>query len=344
MSKLGAQTWEFQRPPVLISTGTVAGKLESEGPIGHLFDVKHSSDRVENLTWEQSEQVFFQEAVHVALQKANLLPQQVDVMVGGDLSAQLTSSYLGLKQFSVPILGVYSACASICESLFLASFLVENGFAKVAVAGTSSHTSAAERQFRYPTEYGVQKPPTAQRTVTGSGVAILGDSPAAALPIRITHATVGKVMDYGISNPWEMGAAMAPAAAHTLTTHFKDTGRSPADYDCIATGDLGHIGHQILRKLLADEGYTHLTQLTDCGILIFDPNQPEVFSGGSGGACCSLVTFSHLIDRMIDGQYKRLLISATGALLSTISAQQHETIPGISHAIAFERIEEEELK
>jgi stage V sporulation protein AD len=336
VTKLGRQSWSFERPIALRAVGTVAGQLESEGPLQSFFDVKHTNDRLNGETWEKSEQLFFQQATEVALQKADLRPEQVGMVVGGDLSAQLTSFYMGLKEMPIPMLGVYSACATICEALIVAGMLVEQGYADYAVAGTSSHTSAAERQFRYPTEYGVQKPPTAQRTVSGSGVAVLGGSPQ---DIVMTHATIGRIVDFGVTSPWEMGAAMAPAALDTLVRHFADTGRSPADYDCIATGDLGHIGHQILREMLEERGFSHLTQLTDCGMLIYSPHQSEVFSGGSGGACCSLVTFGYLLHELKQGKYRRILVSATGALLSSVSAQQGQSIPGISHAIVLERKE-----
>lgn len=339
MSRVGRQTWDLQSTPVYIAgVGTVAGTLESAGPLGLEFDVRLDNDRVQNDTWEHSEQHMFATAVHTALQRADLTSEQIDMLIGADLNAQLTGFYFGTRALSRPSLGVYSACASICEGLAVGSLLVHTKHASRVVVGTSSHTSTAERQFRYPTEYGAQKPPTAQRTVTGSGAAVLtnerhGEGPT----IQITHATVGSVIDYGISSPWEMGAAMAPAAAYTILQHLRDTDRTVADYDCIATGDLGRIGHGILKDLLTEQDVTALDHLTDCGILIYDENQPEVFSGGSGGACCTIVTFGHLLKRLLDGTYRRILVSATGALLSTVSTQQSDSIPSVSHAIAFER-------
>lgn len=338
MTKIGKQTWSFTNHiPRVLSTGTVAGKLESEGPLGQFFDMCHQNDRIDGDTWEHSEQIFFDEATQIALQKAKLTYEDIDVMIGGDLNAQLISFYLALRPFSIPSLGVYSACASICEGLSLGALLIDTQYANRVLVGTSSHTSSAERQFRYPTEYGAQKPPTAQRTVTGAGMAVLSDSGS---NIAITSATIGKVIDMGIQSPWEMGAAMAPAALDTLITHFEDTHTKPEDYDCIATGDLGHIGHQILSELLAQKGFSMDKKLTDCGMLIYSKNQSEVFSGGSGGACCTLVTFAHLLKELSSGGMKRILISATGALLSAISAQQKDSIPGISHAIVFERKDE----
>lgn len=336
MTKLGKQTWNFHSNPVYVaSTGTVAGQLEGQGPLGGAFDVCLESDRIDGDTWEHSEQTMFAQAAQIALKKTNFTAEQVDAMIGADLNAQLSSFYLGLRGFSIPALGIYSACASICEGLAIGSLLIHSGHAERALVGTSSHTSTAERQFRYPTEYGAQKPATAQRTVTGAGASILTNTASA---IEITHATIGKVNDYGITSPWEMGAAMAPAAADTLTAHLRDTGRAWSDYDCIATGDLGRIGHAILKDLLAERHQAdNPSNLTDCGMLIYDEKQSEVFSGGSGGACCTIVTFSHLFDRLLKGTYKRILVSATGALLSSMTAQQHDSIPCVSHAIVFER-------
>jgi stage V sporulation protein AD len=252
MSRLGRATWDFQSTPVYVEGyGTVAGQLEGRGPLGADFDLVLENDRIDDDTWEHSEQRMFAKAVQLAMTTANVTAEQIDVLVGADLNAQLTAFYLGTRAFARPSLGVYSACASICESLAVAGLLVHTGHVDRAVAGTSSHTSTAERQFRYPTEYGAQKPPTAQRTVTGSGAVVLGTS---VHPIQVTHATVGTVVDYGIASPWEMGAAMAPAACDTILQHLSDTGRSVKDYDLIATGDLGHVGLKLLKELLAEKG------------------------------------------------------------------------------------------
>ncbi len=264
------------------------------------------------------------EAARIALNKASLQPTDIDLMVGGDLNAQLSSFYFGLRSYSIPALGLFSACASITEAFAVAGMALDGGYASRALIGTSSHNSTAERQFRYPTEYGVQKPPSAQRTVTGAGVCVLAKNGG---DICISAATIGRVIDLGVKSPWDMGAAMAPAAESTLVAHFSDTGRTPADYDCIATGDLGRVGHSILMELLAKRQFDTGEQFTDCGILIFNPDQPEVLSGGSGGACCTLVTFGHLMRQLHNGHWKRVLIAATGALLSPVTTQQGDTIP-----------------
>lgn len=337
MARLGRQTWDLQSTPVYVEgVGTVAGTLEGEGPLGGDFDIVLDNDRIGGDTWEHSEQMMFAKAAQRAMNDANVSTEQVNAFIGADLNAQLTGFYLGTRAFAFPALGVYSACASICEGLAMAGLLVHTGHAQKVLVGTSSHASTAERQFRYPTEYGAQKPPTAQRTVTGSGVAVIGNAHRS---LQITHATIGRVMDYGIASPWEMGAAMAPAAFSTIDQHLTDTGRTLDDYDLVASGDLGHVGLSLLKQLLGERGHSSstLTRVTDCGAMIYASAQPEVFSGGSGGACCTIVTFGHLFKKLMDGTYRRILVSATGALLSAVSVQQKDTIPSISHAIAIER-------
>jgi len=332
--KTGKQTWTFTSEPRIVERATVAGKTESEGPLGELFDVRHTDDRFNSDTWEHAEQAMFNEAANFALSKSGLSPQDMDVVVGGDLNAQLTSFYFGLRPFPIPALGTYSACATLSEAFAVAALTVDSQMADYALVGTSSHNSTAERQFRYPTEYGAQKPPSAQRTVTGAGMAVLGRTGG---KIAVTHATIGQVQDFGIESPWEMNAAMAPAAAATIEAHLRDTGRTVEDYDCIATGDLGFVGHTILRELFAQKNIHPKGILTDCGMLIYDKNQPEVFSGGSGGACATLVTFAHLFRQLENDTWRRLMVVATGALLSSVSAQQNDTVPSVAHAIVFER-------
>lgn len=334
MPKQGRQTWEFSRPPHIQATSTVAGKLESDGPFGALYDIRHDDDRLGKTTWEQAEQQLVSEAAQTVLSKSGMTDTDIDLMVGADLNAQLSGFYFGTRALSIPALGVFSACASICEALTVSALAVEAGFANRVLVGTSSHTSTAERQFRYPTEYGVQKPPTAQRTVTGAGMALLSRTGG---PVRVTAATIGRVYDFGIQSPWEMGAAMAPAAHATIHSHLEDTGRTFTDYDAVFTGDLGRVGLGILEELLLADGIDFGQRLFDCGAEIYYESQSEVFSGGSGGACCTLVTFSHVLNQLLSGHWTRVLVSATGALLSAVTAQQNETIPCISHAVVLER-------
>jgi len=334
MPRQGENTWLFSTLPSIIARATSSGKEETAGPLGDLFDFRHNDDREGHDTWEHAEQAMLAEAANGVLVKAKMTADQVDLLIGADLNAQLSSFYFGLRSFSAPALGIYSACASICEALAFACLCIDSGMATVVLVGTSSHNSTAERQFRYPTEYGTQKPPTAQRTVTGAGVALVGRSETS---ICIPAATIGSVIDFGITSPWEMGAAMAPAACSTIVQHLKDTGKTIEDFDCIATGDLGDIGHNILLELLQMENIYPGNKLLDCGMLIFNQHQPEVFSGGSGGACCSLVSFGHFLKKLENGEWNRVLVCATGALLSSITVQQGDSIPCISHAICFER-------
>jgi stage V sporulation protein AD len=331
--KLGKQTWAFSSEPRIVAAGTVAGPVESAGPFGSDFDV-NCKDEACKTTWEKMEQDLFSQAVQVVFQKSGVTPHDIDLVFGGDLNAQLTGFYFSHRDFAIPTLGLFSACATFAESLALAGLAMDSGVAHRALVGTSSHFSTAERHFRFPTEYGAQKPPTAQRTVTGAGVALLGQTGGT---VAITHATIGEIKDYGITSPWEMGAAMAPAAESTIVAHLNDTGRTLRDYDCVATGDLGRIGHAILKDLFEQRGLSVDTNLTDCGMLIFRPDQPEVFSGGSGAACSSLVTLAHFLKKLEHGEWRRVLVAATGALLSAVTAQQNETIPAICHAIVLER-------
>jgi stage V sporulation protein AD len=334
MGLIGKQTWQFASKPVLVSTGAVVGPKEGEGPLGQDFDAVHQDPYLGQDSWEKAERRLIEEACETALKKANLKNDQIDVMYAGDLLNQNVTSNFAARTIAVPFLGLFGACSTSMESLALAAMTVDAGFAKHAIAATASHNSTAERQFRYPTEYGGQKPPTAQCTVTGAGAAIVGKTGNGP---RITHATIGKVIDLGVKSPFEMGPAMAPAAADTITRHLRDTGHTPDDYDLIITGDLARVGHKIAEELLQKEGIYLGDKFKDCGILIFDPDQSEVFAGGSGCACCAVVTYGHLLKRMEKGELNRILVCATGALLSPLSTQQGETIPCIAHAVVIER-------
>ena len=334
MPLVGKQTWQFNSRPVLLAAAAVVGPKEGQGPLGQDFDAVIDDAYFGQDSWEKAERRFLEEAAQVAMTKANVTGDQLDVMFAGDLLNQIVTSNFAARTLAVPFLGLFGACSTSMESLALAALTVESGFAKQALAATASHNSTAERQFRYPTEYGGQKPPTAQCTVTGGGAAIVGRQGTG--PV-ITHATIGKVVDLGVKSPFEMGPAMAPAAADTIARHFQDTGRTPDDYDLIVTGDLARVGQPLAAELLEQEGLYLGDKFKDCGILIFDPDQPEVFSGGSGCACCAAVTYGHLLKRMEKGELDRILVCATGALLSPLSSQQGESIPCVAHAVAIER-------
>ncbi|WP_018131930.1 stage V sporulation protein AD [Effusibacillus pohliae] len=334
MGKLGKQTWQFRNQPRILACSAVVGPKEGEGPLKNDFDVIHDEPYVGENSWEKAEQKLLQESIQLAVKKGGVPLSQVDVILAGDLINQITVSSFSARSIGAPYLGIFGACSTAMEGLAFAAQLVDAGFADYAVAATSSHNSTAERQFRYPTEYGGQKPPSAQCTVTGAGAALVGKGLQGPL---ITYATIGKVIDMGIKSPWEMGPAMAPAAVDTITAHFRDTGRTPDDYDLIVTGDLARVGHPIAAELLEAEGYRMQDKFTDCGMLIFHPDQPEVFSGGSGCACCATVTYGYLMRRMAEGKLNRMLVVATGALLSPLTVQQGETIPCIAYAVAIER-------
>lgn len=339
MAKIGRQTWEFTNQPRIISTHTSVGPKEGAGPLGDDFDHVHPDAYLGTDSWEKAERLLAEEATQKAIDKAGLQTSDIDIAIAGDLLNQIITASFSARSLSVPFLGIYNACATSMEGLAIASALTDGGYATYALAATSSHNSTAERQYRYPTEYGAQKPPTAQCTVTGAGAAIVTtqkDPKYRSLPI-VTHATIGKVIDLGIKSPWEMGPAMAPAAADTIHTHFDDTGRTPDDYDLIITGDLARVGLPIARELLEKQGYNFGDKLQDSGIWIYNESQEEVFSGGSGAACSAVVAYGPLFKRMKKGEFSRILVVATGALLSPITTMQGESIPCIAHAVAIER-------
>ncbi|KAB3531488.1 stage V sporulation protein AD [Alkaliphilus serpentinus] len=329
----GHQTWIFENRPVLHSCAAIGGPFEAAGPLSADFDLLHEDIWLGQNSFEKAEKRFLEEACEFAIRKGGLKKEDINVFLSGDLMNQIISSSFAARTIGVPFLGLFGACSSSMESLAVASALVNGKFAKYALAAASSHNAAAEKQFRYPTEYGAQKPPTAQWTVTGAGAAVVtdsGDGP------YITSATVGRVVDMGISDPFNMGGAMAPAAVDTIQAHFRDLNRGLDYYDMIATGDLGKVGHRIATDLLTEHGLKINEDIfTDCGLLIYGDNK-QVFAGGSGCACSATVTYGHIMNRVKKGELKKILIVATGALLSPMSYQQKESIPCIAHAVSIE--------
>ena len=329
--KLGAQTAALTHPPVLMAWANVVGKKEGEGPLGNTFDYIDTDDTFGETTWEKSESAMQKQALGLALNKGGLAASNLDWLFAGDLLNQCIGSSYAARDQQVPFLGLYGACSTMGEGLALASMTLDGGFGERAGVVVSSHFCTAERQYRTPLEYGGQRTPTAQWTVTGSGAAILsreGEGP------RITHVTVGKIVDKGITDTNNMGAAMAPAAFDTITAHFRDTGRKPSDYDLIVTGDLGVLGSELLLELLRREGL-QLPNHMDCGCLIFDEKKQDVHCGGSGCGCCASVLTGHLLNGLQNGKWKTILFCPTGALHSPTSAFQGESIPGICHAVAI---------
>ncbi|MBM7613522.1 stage V sporulation protein AD [Alkaliphilus hydrothermalis] len=329
----GHQTWVFENKPVLISSAAVGGPFEGQGALSDDFDLLHEDIWLGQDSFEKAEKKLMEDACEIAIRKGGMKKEDIQFFLSGDLMNQIISSSFTARTLGVPFLGLFGACSSAMEGLAIAAQLVDSGFADNALAAASSHNAAAEKQFRYPTEYGAQKPPTAQWTVTGAGAGLVskqGNGP------RITSATIGRVIDMGLSDPFNMGGAMAPAAVDTLQQHLHDLNIHPSHYDLIATGDLGKVGHQIAGDLLSEHGFNIPSNvLTDCGLLIYKKHQP-VFSGGSGCGCSATVTYGHFMNRMRRGELKRILVVATGALMSPMSYQQKESIPCIAHAVSFE--------
>ncbi|EMI10126.1 stage V sporulation protein AD [Anoxybacillus gonensis] len=329
----GHRTWVFENRPVIVATATVGGPFEANGKIADDFDLLHEDLWLGEDSYEKAHKVLFEEAFFQAMKKARIEKEQVQFIIAGDLINQMTPSSFAARTLSTPYLGVFGACSTSMEALALSAFIVNYGGAKYILTGAASHNAAVEKQFRYPTEYGGQKPPTAQWTVTGAGVALVGkegDGP------RITSATIGRVVDMGLTDPFNMGGAMAPAAVDTIEAHIRDMGIDPSYYDLIVTGDLGKIGRTVSLDLLRKNGMElEEERYQDCGLLIYREGQP-VLSGGSGAGCSATVVYGHLLHRMKRGEIKRMLVVATGALLSPLTFQQGETIPCIAHAVAIE--------
>lgn len=331
--KIGKQTIKLENPPKIISTYSIVGPKEGEGPLGGYFHKILDDDTLGQDSFEKAESEMMYTAIKSAISNANLKEEDIDYLFAGDLLNQITSSSFAARELNIPFIGLYGACSTMSESLSVASLFLDGGFGNYVIASTSSHFSSAERQFRFPLEYGCQRCPTFQWTVTGSGAVVLGkngDFP------EVTYVTTGLVKDYGVKDANNMGAAMAPAAVDTIYNHFKDTGRTPKDYDVIATGDLGKVGKEITTKLLLDYGYDVKDNYVDCGDLIFDDEKQKTDSGGSGCGCSAVVTCGYFYKKLMKKEIKSLLLVSTGALMSTTSSLQGESIPGIAHAVAIE--------
>ncbi len=330
--KLGQQTLKFANPPRVASSAAIVGPKEGAGPLGNTFDRVMPDTLDGEQTWEKAERKMVKDAVNTALQKASMTKNQIDFFMAGDLLNQIISSNFAARDLGVPFIGLYGACSTMVEGMCVGSIVIDGGFANNIAIAASSHYDAAERQYRFPTELGTQRPPSAQWTVTGAGSMVIGSN---GIGPAITHATIGKVIDLGIKDANDMGSAMAPAAADTIITHFKDTGRQPSDYDLIITGDLASIGHSLTMQLVKQAGYDISQNYTDCGILVFDPSQ-DTHAGGSGCGCSAVVLSSYIMAQMKSGKYKRILAVGTGALLSPTSSMQGESIPGIGHAVVLD--------
>ena len=333
----GKQSWVFNNRPVITATGVTGGPFEKNGRLSSDFDVLYDDLWMGQDSYEKAHRQLLEVAAKTAFEKEGVNVEDIQFMIAGDLINQITPTSIAARQLKLPYFGIFGACSTSMEGLALASFIVNYGGGNYILTGATSHNAAVEKQFRYPTEYGGQKPPTAQWTVTGAGVGLVkaNEGQDHGKPVT-TSATIGKVIDLGLTDPFNMGGAMSPAAADTIVAHFKDLEIDPSYYDLIVTGDLGKIGHETTYGLLEKEGLSiKKEQFKDCGMLMYHDDQP-VQSGGSGAGCSATVLYGHLLNEMKKGTYKRILVVATGALLSPLTVQQKETIPCIAHAVSIE--------
>ena len=331
--KRGKQTLLLPSAPAIVGHAAVVGQKEGEGPLKACFDYISDDSYFGEKTWEKAESRMIRQCFELGCRKASLSPASLDFVFSGDLLNQCVSSAFAMKETALPYFGLYGACSTMAESLALAALLLDGGYGRTACAVTGSHFCSAERQYRFPLEYGGQRCPTSQWTVTGAGAVVLQSGGCG---VRVTHVTPGAIVDGGIKDANAMGAAMAPAAYETLKAHFADTGRTPQDYDAIFTGDLGALGHDILQKLFRDDGVELGCTYMDCGVLLFDLATQDVHAGGSGCGCSAAVLAGHILPGMEKGVWNRVLFAATGALMSPLTAQQGATIPGICHVVALE--------
>lgn len=329
------QSFRFNQSIRIRASACTGGAMEQEGPIGNYLDAYDETGKFEGETWEESESRMLKQTVECAVKKAGKQVTEVDYLFCGDLLRQMTASSFGVKSLQIPVFGVYGACSTMGESLILASVIMEAGLAECVVAATSSHYATAEKEFRFPLSYGNQRPPCATWTVTGSGAVVLEHGKKES-GIYVVAATPGKIVDYGITDKANMGACMAPAAVSTISTHLKDLNLQPEYYDKIVTGDLGMVGSEILLDLLKAEGFDISKQHMDCGLTIYDSKFQDVHSGGSGCGCAAVTFAGYLLQNMWEGKWKRILFVPTGALLSTVSSNEGDTVPGIAHAVALE--------
>lgn len=335
MAQIGLQSIQLEQAPAIVAAASVVGTKEGEGPLGKLFDVIGEDDKFGEDTWEAAESALQKEAATLAIGKSRWKKEDIRYIFGGDLLGQSIATTFGLAQFQIPLFGLYGACSTAGESLMLAAMTVAAGYADQVLAVTSSHFASAEKQFRFPLEYANQRPLSATWTVTGSGAFVVGKEGK----VRITGVTPGRVVDYGIKDSQNMGAAMAPAACDTIFHHLKDFGRRSEEYDRIVTGDLGYVGKEILIQLLRERKIDIQKQHMDCGIEIYDRSAQDTHSGGSGCGCSAVTLAAYFLPKLETGELKRILFVPTGALLSTVSFNEGQPVPGIAHGVVLEHVE-----
>lgn len=351
---LGRASICLEKPVYILNSASVVGTKEGEGPLGPLFDMVGEDDMFGCNTWEEAESNLQKDAVYLALGKTGLKPADISFIFAGDLLGQSIATSFGIATYEIPLLGVYGACSTCGESMTVGAMAIAGGFAERVLCVTSSHFASAEKEFRFPLEYGNQRPLSSTWTVTGSGAFVLSDMPVISKTIaeangqtdkartqaraKITGMTVGKIVDFGLKDSMNMGACMAPAACDTIYQHLQDFGRKPEDYDKIVTGDLGYVGQQALLDLLSQKGIELGDRHMDCGIEMFDQNTQDTHAGGSGCGCAATVLSAFLLKKLEEGEWSRILFVPTGALLSKVSFNEGNTVPGIAHGVVIERI------
>lgn len=337
---MGKQSILFQKPPCILAGASVAGKKEGEGPLGQLFDLVNEDPMMGKNTWEEAESQLMKEAASKVLTKAGLKSSDIRYLVGGDLLGQLIATSFGISELEIPVIGIYGACSTMGEAMSIGAMIVEGGFADRVMAITSSHFAGAEKQFRFPLDYGNQRPYSASWTVTGSGAVVIADrkylTGTSEPVITIKGVTTGKIVDYGIKDSMNMGAAMAPAAYETIKQNLEDIGVKPDYYDRIITGDLGYVGSNILIDMLMEQNIDISKNHMDCGIEIFDKDKQDTHAGGSGCGCSAITFTGYVMKQLKERQWKRVLFIPTGALLSQVSFNEGMTVPGIAHAVMVE--------
>ena len=332
LKRVGRRTVALSAPPSVLACACVGGKFEGQGPLGACFDELGEDSFFGESSWEKAESAMQKRALSRALDKARLKAGDLDYILAGDLLNQCVGSAFGLRDFGIPFYGLYGACSTMGESLALASLLIDGGFARRAAAMTSSHFCTAERQYRMPVPYGSQRTPTAQWTATAAGCTILAEKGQGPY---VTHVICGRIVDKGITDSNNMGAAMAPAAYDSLAVFFRDTETTPKDYDLVITGDLGELGHSIVRDFFSRDGVDLGENFQDCGLLLYDRQAQDMHAGASGCGCSASVLNGYLLTEMRRGRWKRILFAPTGALLSPTSSFQGESIPGICHVVCI---------
>ena len=333
MKRINNQTYLLSNPVTIKEAASIVGPKEKDGPLSSYFDTCLEDEFWGEKSWEKAESKIVKETINSLISKSNIAHNDIDFCFAGDLLNQCIASSFAYRESNIPYIGLFGACSTFIESMMVASAFIDGGFANNTICSASSHFCSAEKQFRFPLELGNQRPPSSQWTVTGSGATLLSNSGNGPF---ITSFTPGKIVDMGIKDANNMGAAMAGAAKDTLLTHLKDLGRAPSYYDAIFTGDLGHIGKDILTDLCMQEGYNIKSNYNDCGVLIFDKNSQVTHAGGSGCGCIATVFSGYIYKQLKEKKYKKILMIATGALMNSTSTQQGESIPGIAHAISIE--------